>query len=94
MKTSPHIDVYQMVTDLIIEKLEQGVIPWRKPWNNYGPAVNYLSRKPYRGINQLILNGLHVKPFNLNFKQVVTLGGSIKKRCQVCSGDLLEFCVS
>jgi antirestriction protein ArdC len=79
MKTSPHIDVYQMVTDLIIEKLEQGVIPWRKPWNDYGSAVNYLSRKPYRGINQLILNGLHIKPFYLTFKQVTSLGGRVKK---------------
>ena len=25
-------DVYEMVTDRIIEQLEQGVIPWEKPW--------------------------------------------------------------
>ena len=79
MKTSSHIDVYQLVTDLIIEKLEQGIIPWRKPWNDYGPAVNYISKKTYRGINQLILNGLHVKPFYLTFKQAAALGGRIKK---------------
>jgi antirestriction protein ArdC len=79
MKSSSHIDVYQMVTDLIIEKLESGIIPWRKPWNDYGPAVNYLSKKPYRGINQLILNGLHVKPFYLTFNQIKSLGGRIKK---------------
>jgi antirestriction protein ArdC len=80
MKTSPNSnDVYQIITDLIIEKLEQGVIPWRKPWNDYGPAVNYLSRKSYRGINQLILNGLHVRPFYLTFKQAKDLGGRIKK---------------
>ena len=82
MKTSSHIDVYQMVTDLIIEKLEQGIIPWRKPWNDYGPAVNCVTRKPYRGINQLMLNGLHVKPFYLTFKQAILLGGRIKKGAQ------------
>lgn len=79
MKTSSHIDVYQMITDLIIEKLESGIIPWRKPWNDYGPAVNYLSKKPYHGINQLILNGLHVKPFYLTFHQATSLGGRVKK---------------
>jgi antirestriction protein ArdC len=79
MKTSSHIDVYQLVTDLIIEKLESGIIPWRKPWNDYGAAVNYISKKPYRGINQLILNGLHIKPFYLTFKQAISLGGRVKK---------------
>jgi antirestriction protein ArdC len=79
MKTSSHIDVYQMVTDLIIEKLEQGKIPWHQSWNNYGPAVNYLSRKPYRGINRLLLSGLHDKPFYLTFKQASNLGGRVKK---------------
>ncbi len=68
MKTSSHVDVYQLVTDLFIEKLEQGVISLKQPWNDYGPAVNYISKKPYRGINQLILSGLRVKPFYLNFK--------------------------
>lgn len=24
--------VYEMVTDRIIEQLENGVIPWQKPW--------------------------------------------------------------
>ena len=79
MKNSSYTDVYQLVTDLIIEKLEQGIVPWRKPWNDYGPAVNYISKKPYRGINQLILNGMHIKPFYLTFKQATALGGRIKK---------------
>ena len=51
----------------------------KKPWLDYGPAVNYISKKSYRGINQLILNGLHVKPFYLTFKQAQLLGGHIKK---------------
>ena len=25
-------NVYEMVTDRIIEQLEQGVIPWERPW--------------------------------------------------------------
>jgi antirestriction protein ArdC len=79
MKTSSHIDVYQIITDLIIEKLESGTIPWKQPWSDYGPACNYLSKKPYRGINQLILAGLHTKPFYLTFQQAVSLGGRVRK---------------
>lgn len=25
--------VYEMITERIIEQLEQGVIPWEKPWS-------------------------------------------------------------
>ena len=25
-------DIYQAITDRITAQLEQGVIPWRKPW--------------------------------------------------------------
>ena len=79
MKTSSHTDVYQIITDLILEKLESGTIPWKQPWSDYGPAGNYLSKKPYRGINQLILTGLHTRPFYLTFQQAVSLGGRIRK---------------
>ena len=30
------IDVYQIVTNRIIELLEQNIIPWRKPWISGG----------------------------------------------------------
>ncbi|NBY21299.1 MAG: DUF1738 domain-containing protein, partial [Gammaproteobacteria bacterium] len=26
-------DIYQSVTDKIIDQLEQGVVPWIKPWS-------------------------------------------------------------
>ncbi len=26
--------VYEIITEKIIEKLEKGVVPWRKPWTN------------------------------------------------------------
>ena len=79
MKTSSKTDVDQNNTALLIETLEQGTIPWKQPWNDYGSSQNYISRKPYGGINQLILNGLHDKPYYLTFNQAVSLGGRIKK---------------
>ena len=44
-------DMYQVVTNRIVEQLEKGVLPWRKTWSSYGLAKNYTSGKTYRGIN-------------------------------------------
>ncbi|MDN5317585.1 MAG: hypothetical protein PWR08_1710 [Thermoanaerobacterium sp.] len=66
--------VYQYVTDRIIKKMEQGEIPWKKGWM-HTPALNYVTRKPYKGINKLLLDGGEY----LTFKQVQNLGGKIKK---------------
>ena len=67
------------ISSPIVEKLEQRIVPRKQLRNDFGPTVNYVSRKPYRGINQLILNELHVKSFYLTCKQTIVLGGSIKK---------------
>jgi antirestriction protein ArdC len=31
-------NIYEVVTNKIIEKLEQGTVPWRKPWINGNTA--------------------------------------------------------
>lgn len=80
MRTHVKKDVYQVITDLIIDRLEKGSIPWRKPYNTFGPACNYITKKPYQGINYFILNSLDQKyPFYLTFKQATDLGGNVKK---------------
>lgn len=39
-------NVYEMVTDRIIEELEKGVIPWKKPWKSISNgAYNRVSKK-------------------------------------------------
>lgn len=67
--------VYDYVTQNIIEQLKQGTIPWQKPWRD-GVPINYITRKPYRGINLFLLpkSGEY-----LTFKQVEGLGGKVKK---------------
>lgn len=78
--TTKKTDVYAIVTDRIIAQLEQGVIPWRKPWTEAGVPQNLISRRPYRGINVWLLASLNYRQnFFLTFKQVKELGGSIKK---------------
>jgi len=69
------LNVYELVTQRILEQLEQGVIPWRKPWRGSKP-INYMTRKAYRGINTLLLP--HGGEY-LSFKQCKDLGGKVKK---------------
>lgn len=67
--------VAEIVTEKIIEQLQNGTIPWHKPWSSKD-TINYVSRKHYRGINIMLLQ----KPGEyLTFNQVKELGGSIKK---------------
>ena len=71
------LNVYEMVTERIIKQLEQGTIPWQKPWTGVrSGAFNRVSKKPYSLINQAILE----KPGEYaTFKQWKDLGGHIKK---------------
>jgi antirestriction protein ArdC len=52
-------DVYQKVTDAIINAIENGVGNWRMPWHTSGryafSPLNVTSRKAYRGVNTLCL---------------------------------------
>jgi hypothetical protein len=50
-KGARQMDVYAIVTDKIVNLLEQEVIPWRRPWDSLDLPRNLVSRKPYRGIN-------------------------------------------
>ncbi len=69
-------DVYSIVTEKILKALEEGVVPWQKPWVGTGAAINYVTRKPYKGINTLLLD----QPGEyITFKQCTTLGGKVKK---------------
>ena len=47
--------VYTYITDLILERLAAGTVPWRRSWAAGLAPINLVSRKPYRGINCLLL---------------------------------------
>lgn len=66
--------IYQMVNDRIIEQLEAGVIPWRKPWIG-GGAVSWNTQKAYRGINAILLDAGEYATFN----QIKAAKGKVKK---------------
>lgn len=70
---------YEVVTKRIIELLEQGVTPWRRPWKNgkpVGGAVNWNTGRQYNGINQMLLGWSGEWA---TFKQVKDAGGKVKK---------------
>ena len=53
--------VYEIVTQKIIEKLEDAIktgqcAPWHKPWLSNTVPVNHITLRPYRGVNLLLLD--------------------------------------
>lgn len=71
------INVYELVTNRIIEQLENNIVPWEKPWHGtIDGAFNRVSKKPYSILNQMLLkyNGEYA-----TFKQWQELGGHIRK---------------
>jgi antirestriction protein ArdC len=75
------IDPYQSVTNLIIEHLERGVVPWRCPWKReVGIPRNFHTGKTYNGVNVLLLGLRHrPTPYWLTFRQAQELGGYVRK---------------
>lgn len=80
------ISIYETVTRSIIVELEQGAIPWIKPWKT-GTAVsprNAVSQRLYRGVNVLLLWSAALKcgygnPTWLSYKQALELNGHVKR---------------
>ncbi|GAA4457893.1 ArdC family protein [Rurimicrobium arvi] len=54
-------DIHQHVTDIIIKQLEEGTIPWQRPWKSTAASFkipqNALKGVPYRGVNIVLLWG-------------------------------------
>jgi antirestriction protein ArdC len=82
-ETMTRADVYQIVTDRIVDLLDRGTVPWHKPWSGAdvdGTPRNLRSGKPYRGINVFLLGcARYSSPYFLTFKQVLELGGCVRK---------------
>ena len=70
-------DIYTAVTDRIVAQLEQGVIPWHKPWTGIqSGAISGSTGKPYSLLNQMLLG----KPGEYyTFQQIQRLGGNVRK---------------
>ena len=70
-------DIYAAVTDRIVQQLEQGVIPWHKPWTGLpSGAISGTTGKPNSLLNQMLLG----KPGEwFTWNQIQKLGGKVRK---------------
>ena len=49
------MDIYKEVTDHIMAQLENGIIPWQKPWIASGNAISHVTGHSYSRLNQMLL---------------------------------------
>lgn len=75
--TSAKFDIYEFINNEIIAQLENGIIPWLKPWTGRADgAYSRATGKPYSLLNQFLLGGSGEWA---TFKQITEAGGKIKK---------------
>jgi len=79
-------DVAQDITNLIIRKIESGVLPWRRPWKKTGAGGAPLraNGQRYSGINALYLWAVadaygHQSRYWMTYRQAQELGGQVRK---------------
>lgn len=71
--------VNNLIVDLLLEKLEQGVVPWRCPFLTLTPR-SLVTKKPYRGVNILLLGMRgYASPYWLTPRQLKDKGGTYKE---------------
>lgn len=77
---------YDRITERIVSLLEQGTVPWHKPWKaQTGLPRNLITKRPYRGINVFLLMSMsYESPFWLTFNQAKELGANIRKGEKSC----------
>lgn len=83
--TGPKVDAYKVITDKIVEALEEGVVPWKQPWNARLTGPRSLSTgKAYQGVNVFMLlftsmsRGYGSQWWG-TYKQISERGGQVRK---------------
>lgn len=78
-------DAYEQVTEAIIAKLEEGLVPWHRPWavsadGHLQMPTSMSTKKPYRGVNVFLLamQG-YTSPWWGTYKQITERGGQVRK---------------
>lgn len=78
-------NAYERITDWMLEEIDRGVVPWRRPWRlalgsdgQSGPFN--LKGKAYRGINRIILGmAPYESPYWDTFNGARSAGGAVKR---------------
>lgn len=77
------------IVDMVVDALENGVQPWRKPWESKDGAASVClplraDHQPYSGMNAitLMMAGAaagYASPYWLTYKQAKSAGGQVRK---------------
>ena len=89
-ETESRADIYQRITDQIAAAIEAGAGEWRMPWHPGADGsdpvlpVNAATRKPYRGVNVLVLWATaqaegYPSAIWATYRQWVELGAQVRK---------------
>ena len=87
-KPIPAADIYKMITDKVISMFKNAkASDYHHPWKDdaFFIPLNFDSKKPYRGVNRLLLQerigfaGAFRNPYFLTFNQIKKHGGKLKK---------------
>ena len=74
--------VYDLITDRILTQLDNGVVPWRKPWGLQPGLMpmNGTTSREYKGINALFLGLSGYSDVRwMTYKQATERGGQVRK---------------
>ena len=90
-------EIQENITVRIIDGLQSGMVPWKKPWRNdpnCGSPANVVSRRNYSGINPILLDlAVQANGFTSRFTTTngvgqvsVTVGprSSVETTCTSC----------
>ena len=81
-------ELYDKIASRIVAQMEDGVLPWHRPWSvNAGARVSKPLREnavPYQGINVLILWGAamdagYASPFWMTYRQASSIGAQVRR---------------
>ena len=76
-------EIEERLTALVCNQLENGIVPWRKPWQTAGILPTSLQTgKTYRGMNLFMLSllgGQYDRSLWVTFRQAKYLGGHVKR---------------
>lgn len=87
-KPIPAADIYKMITDKVISMFKNAkASDYHRAWKDdaFFIPLNFDSKKPYRGVNRLLLQerigfaGAFRNPYFLTFNQIKKHGGRLKK---------------
>lgn len=87
-------ELFSKINTQIVDKLKEGVVPWKKSWIS-GVPVNFISKRPYHGVNFLSLSLMdYGSPYYLTFLQCKERGGTVlsgSKSQMVVYWKVLEY---